>query len=120
MSKVTKVVLAYSGGLDTSAIIPWLKENYDCEVVAFVADVGQGEAELEGIEEFKIVQETKLLTRVQVVPTDTLTDELKAQIIEGFKARLGSNVQITLEQVDAIAAEKSGKFRYVISKVEAA
>ncbi|MGF1760200.1 argininosuccinate synthase [Photobacterium sagamiensis] len=51
MSKVTKVVLAYSGGLDTSAIIPWLKENYDCEVVAFVADVGQGAAELEGIEE---------------------------------------------------------------------
>ncbi|MEJ2764532.1 argininosuccinate synthase [Photobacterium sp. MCCC 1A19761] len=51
MSKVTKVVLAYSGGLDTSAIIPWLKENYGCEVVAFVADVGQGEAELEGIEE---------------------------------------------------------------------
>lgn len=51
MSKITKVVLAYSGGLDTSAIIPWLKENYGCEVVAFVADVGQGEAELEGIEE---------------------------------------------------------------------
>lgn len=51
MSKVSKVVLAYSGGLDTSAIIPWLKENYDCEVVAFVADVGQGDAELEGIEE---------------------------------------------------------------------
>ncbi|UTV27947.1 argininosuccinate synthase [Photobacterium atrarenae] len=50
MSQVTKVVLAYSGGLDTSAIIPWLKENYGCEVVAFVADVGQGEAELEGIE----------------------------------------------------------------------
>lgn len=51
MSKINKVVLAYSGGLDTSAIIPWLKENYDCEVVAFVADVGQGEEELEGIEE---------------------------------------------------------------------
>ncbi|CAH0534640.1 Argininosuccinate synthase [Vibrio stylophorae] len=50
MSKINKVVLAYSGGLDTSAIIPWLKENYDCEVIAFVADVGQGEAELEGIE----------------------------------------------------------------------
>ncbi|GAL05841.1 argininosuccinate synthase [Photobacterium aphoticum] len=42
--------MAYSGGLDTSAIIPWLKENYDCEVVAFVADVGQGDAELEGVE----------------------------------------------------------------------
>ena len=38
-----KVVLAYSGGLDTSIIIPWLKENYDCEVIAYVADVGQGD-----------------------------------------------------------------------------
>jgi len=38
-----KVVLAYSGGLDTSIIIPWLKENYDCEVVAMVGDVGQGD-----------------------------------------------------------------------------
>ncbi|HXV14738.1 MAG TPA: argininosuccinate synthase [Candidatus Krumholzibacteria bacterium] len=38
-----KVVLAYSGGLDTSIIIPWLKENYDCDVVAYVGDVGQGE-----------------------------------------------------------------------------
>ena len=50
--KIKKVVLAYSGGLDTSAIIPWLKENYDgCEVVAFCADVGQGDEELEGIKE---------------------------------------------------------------------
>jgi argininosuccinate synthase len=46
---VNKVVLAYSGGLDTSAIIPWLKDNYDCEVVAFAADVGQGDEELEGL-----------------------------------------------------------------------
>ena len=38
-----KVVLAYSGGLDTSIIIPWLKENYDCDVIAYVADVGQGD-----------------------------------------------------------------------------
>ncbi len=43
MSAVKKVVLAYSGGLDTSVIIQWLKENYQCEVVAFVADLGQGE-----------------------------------------------------------------------------
>lgn len=50
-TSVKKVVLAYSGGLDTSAIVPWLKEHYDCEVVAFVADVGQGEDELQGIEE---------------------------------------------------------------------
>jgi argininosuccinate synthase len=38
-----KVVLAYSGGLDTSIIIPWLKDHYNCEVIAFVADVGQGD-----------------------------------------------------------------------------
>ncbi|MDR0840460.1 MAG: argininosuccinate synthase [Christensenellaceae bacterium] len=52
MSKpIKKVVLAYSGGLDTSVIIPWLKENYDnCEVVAVSGDVGQG-TELDGLEE---------------------------------------------------------------------
>jgi argininosuccinate synthase len=43
MSRVSKVVLAYSGGLDTSVIVPWLKENYDCQVICFCADVGQGE-----------------------------------------------------------------------------
>ncbi|AKC32364.1 argininosuccinate synthase [Candidatus Pantoea carbekii] len=48
---VQKIVLAYSGGLDTSAIIPWLKENYSrCEVIAFVADVGQERSILEMIE----------------------------------------------------------------------
>lgn len=52
MKEIKKVVLAYSGGLDTSVIIPWLKENYDgCEVIAVVGDVGQGEDELAGIEE---------------------------------------------------------------------
>jgi len=43
MSHTKKVVLAYSGGLDTSVIVPWLKENYDCEVIAMLANVGQGE-----------------------------------------------------------------------------
>jgi len=43
MSKVNKVVLAYSGGLDTSVILRWLQEVYDCEVVTFTADIGQGE-----------------------------------------------------------------------------
>ncbi len=47
---VKKIVLAYSGGLDTSVILPWLKEKYGAEVIALVADVGQGEGELEGIE----------------------------------------------------------------------
>ncbi|MEM0530206.1 MAG: argininosuccinate synthase [Candidatus Pararuminococcus gallinarum] len=51
MAKFKKVLLAYSGGLDTSIIIPWLKEHYDgCEVIAMAADVGQ-EAELDGLEE---------------------------------------------------------------------
>ena len=45
-----KCVLAYSGGLDTSVMIPWIKEAYGCEIVAMCADVGQGE-ELDGLEE---------------------------------------------------------------------
>ena len=50
-SKIKKIVLAYSGGLDTSIIIPWLKENYEgCEVIAVAGNVGQGD-ELEGLEE---------------------------------------------------------------------
>jgi argininosuccinate synthase len=48
MKNIKKAVLAYSGGLDTSIIIPWLKENYGCEVIAVAADVGQGE-ELDGL-----------------------------------------------------------------------
>jgi argininosuccinate synthase len=47
--KLDKVVLAYSGGLDTSIIVPWLIENYDCEVICFTADLGQGE-ELDDLE----------------------------------------------------------------------
>ena len=43
MSSINKVVLAYSGGLDTSVILKWLEETYDCEVVTFTADIGQGE-----------------------------------------------------------------------------
>ncbi len=48
--KYNKIVLAYSGGLDTSVLIPWLKENYDCEVIAVSGNVGQG-TELDGLEE---------------------------------------------------------------------
>ncbi len=50
MNKPKKVALAYSGGLDTSIIIPWLKENYGCEVVAVCGDIGQGGDELSGLE----------------------------------------------------------------------
>ncbi|NLA75122.1 MAG: argininosuccinate synthase, partial [Deltaproteobacteria bacterium] len=48
--KINKIVLAYSGGLDTSVILTWLKETYGCPVVAYAADVGQGD-ELTGIRE---------------------------------------------------------------------
>lgn len=48
--EVKKVVLAYSGGLDTSVIVPWLRNNYNCEVICFCADLGQ-EEELDGLEE---------------------------------------------------------------------
>ena len=50
MDKVKKVVLAYSGGLDTSIIVKWLIEQYGCEVIAYAADVGQ-EEELHGLKE---------------------------------------------------------------------
>ena len=49
--KIKKIVLAYSGGLDTSVILPWLKDRYGCKVIAMAADVGQGSGELDGIEE---------------------------------------------------------------------
>lgn len=48
--KIKKVVLAYSGGLDTSVIVPWLRNNYECEVICFTADLGQ-EEELNGLED---------------------------------------------------------------------
>ena len=51
--KVRKVALAYSGGLDTSVIIPWLRETYDCQVVAVVVNVGQ-------VEDFEAVQKKAL------------------------------------------------------------
>ncbi|MEJ7605040.1 MAG: argininosuccinate synthase [Bryobacteraceae bacterium] len=51
MSTPKKVALAYSGGLDTSIIIPWLKDNYGCEVVAVCGDIGQGGEELSGLEQ---------------------------------------------------------------------
>ena len=74
-----KVVLAYSGGLDTTAIIPWLKENYDYEVICCCVDCGQ-EEELDGLEErakysgaskLYIVETTSCLVYRQVLYTKT-------------------------------------------------
>ena len=66
--KVKKIVLAYSGGLDTSVIIQWLKEQYDCEIIAFCADVGQGE-------ELEPVREKALATGATKVYIENLQEE---------------------------------------------
>ena len=66
--KIKKIVLAYSGGLDTSVILKWLKETYECRVVAYAADVGQGD-ELEGI------KEKALDTGADEVIVEDLTEE---------------------------------------------
>ena len=74
-SKIKKVVLAYSGGLDTSIIIPWLKENYNnCEVIAVSGDVGQG-TELDGLEEKAIK------TGASKLYVEDLTDEMVDDVI---------------------------------------
>jgi phenylacetate-CoA ligase len=75
--------------------------------------------ELNGIDFFKIIQETKLYTRVEIVPStgNAISKEITDSIVSGFKARLGGDVVIDVEIVTEIAAEKSGKYRYVISKV---
>ena len=74
-SKIKKVVLAYSGGLDTSIIIPWLKENYnDCEIIAVSGNVGQAD-ELEGLEE------KALKTGASKVYIEDLTDEFVNDIV---------------------------------------
>jgi phenylacetate-CoA ligase len=76
--------------------------------------------DLPEVKAFKISQETLDLTRVQVVAAAPLSDSARAAIARGFKARLGAGVEIALEQVAEIAPEKSGKFRYVVSKVDPA
>ena len=123
MEKVNKVVLAYSGGLDTSVIIPWLKENYGgCEVIAVCADVGQGD-------ELDVVQEKALKSGASKVFIADLTKEfledyvwptLKAGAVYEGKYLLGTSfarpiiakklVEIAKQEgADAIAHGATGK-----------
>lgn len=76
--------------------------------------------DIEGVKAFKIIQETLHATRVQVVLDRTLDDALSGHITRGVQARLGTHVAVTVERVGMIAPEASGKFRYVVSKVDAA
>ena len=73
--------------------------------------------DIPGIKAFKIVQESKDLTRVMVVNDTALDKTLRRKIEQDFKARLGREVQIAIMEVTEIPPEKSGKFRYVVSKV---
>ncbi|MBR4694467.1 MAG: argininosuccinate synthase [Selenomonadaceae bacterium] len=123
MAKVNKVVLAYSGGLDTSVIIPWLKENYDgCEVIAVCADIGQGDeldavhdkALKSGASKVFIADLTKEFLEEYVWPT------LKAGAVYEGKYLLGTSfarpiiakklVEIAKQEgADAIAHGATGK-----------
>jgi len=88
MSEIKKAVLAYSGGLDTSVILKWLQDEYQCEVVTFTADLGQGEeleparakAKAAGVKEIYIddVREEFVVGFGQ--STDTLTIQCSEQI----------------------------------------
>ena len=122
-NKIKKVVLAYSGGLDTSIIIPWLKENYDgCEVIAVAGNVGQGK-ELKGLEEKAIKTGASKLYIADL--TDEFVDDyvfptLKAGAVYEGKYLLGTSfarpviakkiVEIALaEGADAICHGCTGK-----------
>ena len=122
MEKVKKVVLAYSGGLDTSVIIPWLKENYGCEVIAVCADVGQGD-------ELNAVHDKALRSGASKVFIEDLTKDfienyifptLKAGAVYEEKYLLGTSfarpiiakklVEIAKQEgADAIAHGATGK-----------
>ncbi|MBB5335880.1 argininosuccinate synthase [Pectinatus brassicae] len=123
MGQIKKVVLAYSGGLDTSVIIPWLKENYDgCEVIAVCADIGQGD-------ELSVVHDKALKSGASKVFIEHLTEDflenyvwptLKAGAVYEGKYLLGTSfarpliakrlVEIAKQEgADAIAHGATGK-----------
>jgi argininosuccinate synthase len=105
-----KVVLAYSGGLDTSIIIPWLKENYDCEVVAYAADIGQGQ-ELEGLRD-KAVKTGASKIYIEDLRQEFLTDYVFPMVQAGAiyegKYLLGTSIArplIAKRMMDIVAKE---------------
>lgn len=121
-SKIKKVVLAYSGGLDTSVIVPWLIENYGCEVICYTADIGQGE-ELSGLPaKAKASGATKIYIEdlKEEFARDYLMPLLKSGAIYERKYLLGTSVARPLiayhlvktahkEGADAIAHGCTGK-----------
>ena len=107
-----KAALAYSGGLDTSIIIPWLRETYGCQVVAICGDIGQGPGELDGIVE--VMPESGLIgmwqvsgRAVQVTETTAIDQEMGALAVgvavevEGMAQPDGSILATEIEVEDA-------------------
>ena len=93
--QVKKVVLAYSGGLDTSVIVPWLKENYGCEVVCFCADVGQGDEDMRGLEQKAInsgASQCIIHDMKEEFAAEYLFPMLKAGAVYEHKYLLGTSV----------------------------
>ena len=93
--KINKVVLAYSGGLDTSVIVPWLKENYGCEVICFCANVGQGDEDLTKLEAKAINSgATQLIVHDmrEEFASDYLFPMLKAGAVYEHKYLLGTSI----------------------------
>lgn len=76
--------------------------------------------DMTGVQQFKIIQETRDWTRVQLIADATFPRDGATHIATQFRRRLGENVTIDIERVDQIPAEKSGKYRYVVSKVSSA
>ena len=121
-SEVRKVVLAYSGGLDTSVIVPWLKHNYGCEVLCFCADLGQ-EEELDGLEAKALASgASKLYIRDlrEEFLTDFVFPTLRAGAVYEREYLLGTSfarpliakhlVEIAeIEKADAVAHGCTGK-----------
>ncbi len=108
--KTMKVLLAYSGGLDTSVIIPWLKENYNCDVIAMAADVGQGE-ELSPLNERAIesgASKIYIEDLKEEFVTDFIYPTLKAGAVYEGKYLLGTSMArplIAKRLVDIAKAE---------------
>ena len=110
--KVNKVVLAYSGGLDTSVILKWLIETYKCEVIAFAADIGQGE-------ELDQIEENALNTGAVKVYIDDLKETfVKDYVFPAFRANAVYEGQYLLGT--ALARPLIAKRQMEIAKIEGA
>jgi len=112
-NETKKVVLAYSGGLDTSVIIPWLKENYDCEVIAFAADLGQGDCDAEALKKKAIATGA---SKCYVL-------DLRKEFLEDYvwpTVRAGAKYELTYLLGTSFARPLIAKYQVKIAEAEGA